>query len=304
MAVMATAAAHPNGPRRAHRGVPPALVSVVLLALLLTGVATPRWAAALDEPAPSEIVAGVTAAYGDVGTVAVVVSRQQQRLDDVSIRVAESRSAQVLDRTAGSELADRPFPTASLVKLYLAEDVLHRARTGAIPLTPEDRAQLEVMIRSSNDPAASDFWVRFDGAQAVRDVATRYGLTGTDPPRRWGQWGETTTTAADLAWFLTRLPVVAHPDDAAALLGWMGSATPIASDGFDQEFGVFGTLPGAAVKQGWMCCLSGQRHLHSVGVVDQRVVVLLSEVPSSVGWDAARAALDAAAAAVPLPANS
>jgi len=80
-----------------------------------------------------------------------------------------------------------------------------------------------------------------------------------------------------------------------------GTATPIASDGFEQEFGVFGTLPGPAVKQGWMCCLSGQRHLHSVGVVDSRVVVLLSEVPSSVGWDTAKAALDAAAAAVPPP---
>jgi hypothetical protein len=62
---------------------------------------------------------------------------------------------------------------------------------------------------------------------------------------------------------------------------------------------VFGALPGAAVKQGWMCCLSGQRHLHSVGIAGGRVVVLLSEVPRSVGWDAAKAALDAAAAAVP-----
>lgn len=301
---MATARAHRTGPRRVHRGVPPVPVSVVLLALLLVGVATPRWAAAEDDVAPAEIVSAATAAYGDVGTFAVVVARQEERLTGVSIRAAEARSAQVLAQTAGSELADRPFPTASVVKLFLAEDVLYRARTGTVALTPDDRAQLEVMIRGSNDPAASDVWVRFGGAQAVGDVATRYGLTGTAPPRRWGQWGETTTTAADLARFLARLPVVAHPDDAAALQGWMGAATPIASDGFDQEFGVFGTLPGAAVKQGWMCCLSGRRHLHSVGIVDGRVVVLLSEVPSSVGWAAAKGALDAAAAAVPLPAGS
>ena len=276
----------------------------MLLALLLTGLTSPRWAAAQDDVAPSEIVPAVTAAYGGTGTLAVVVAQQQRRQEAESIRIAEWRSAQVLARRAGSELADRPFPTASMVKLFLAEDILHRARTGAIVLTPEDRAQLEVMIRGSNDPAASDFWGRFDGVRAVRDVAIRYGLTGTAPPRVSGQWGETTTTAADLAWFLTRLPVVAHPDDAAALLGWMGTATPIAADGFDQEFGVFGTLPGAAVKQGWMCCIRGQRHLHSVGLVGDRVVVLLSEVPRSVGWDAARTALDAAAAAVPLPAGS
>jgi hypothetical protein len=311
------------------------VVSVVLLALLLTGMAVPRWAtaeddvaavedvapaevppaaelpaadvpaadvpAAADDVTPADIVPAVTAAHGDLGTFAVVVADQEERQTDVSIRAAEARTAQVLARTAGNELADRPFPTASLVKLFLAADVLHRARTGGVALTPADRAELELMIRSSNDPAASDVWVRFGGAQAVRDVAVRYGLTDTAPPRRWGQWGETTTTAADLARFLTRLPVIAHPDDAEALLGWMRTATPIASDGFDQEFGVFGTLPGAAVKQGWMCCLAGQRHLHSVGVVGGRVVVLLSEVPSSVGWDRARAALDAAAAAVPVP---
>jgi hypothetical protein len=310
------------------------VVSVVLLALLLTGMAVPRWATAEDDVAavedvapaevppaaelpaadvpaadvpaaddvtPADIVPAVTAAHGDLGTFAVVVADQEERQTDVSIRAAEARTAQVLARTAGNELADRPFPTASLVKLFLAADVLHRARTGGVALTPADRAELELMIRSSNDPAASDVWVRFGGAQAVRDVAVRYGLTDTAPPRRWGQWGETTTTAADLARFLTRLPVIAHPDDAEALLGWMRTATPIASDGFDQEFGVFGTLPGAAVKQGWMCCLAGQRHLHSVGVVGGRVVVLLSEVPSSVGWDRARAALDAAAAAVPVP---
>ncbi|WP_448619356.1 serine hydrolase [Geodermatophilus sp. URMC 65] len=327
---MVTAGAHGSRRRRARWCPPSVVVSVVLLALLLTGMAVPRWAtaeddvAAVEDAAPAEVppaddvpaadvpaaaadipaadvVPAVTAAHGDLGTFAVVVADQEERQTDVSIRAAEALTAQVLARTAGNELADRPFPTASLVKLFLAADVLHRARTGGVALTPADRAELEVMIRSSNDPAASDLWVRFGGAQAVRDVAVRYGLTDTAPPRRWGQWGETTTTAADLARFLTRLPVIAHPDDAEALLGWMRTATPIASDGFDQEFGVFGTLPGAAVKQGWMCCLAGQRHLHSVGVVGGRVVVLLSEVPSSVGWDRAKVALDAVAAAVPVP---
>jgi hypothetical protein len=50
-----------------------------------------------------------------------------------------------------------------------------------------------------------------------------------------------------------------------------------------------------------MCCVSGERHLHSLAVVDRRVVVLLSEVPRSVGYGAARAALTAAAAAIPPP---
>ena len=55
-----------------------------------------------------------------------------------------------------------------------------------------------------------------------------------------------------------------------------------------------------------MCCVGGNRHLHSVGVVGHRVVVLLSEVPRTVSYDAARGGADgrgrrraAAAAAVP-----
>jgi hypothetical protein len=136
----------------------------------------------------------------------------------------------------------------------------------------------------------------------VRDVAARYGLTGTAPPADPSQWGETTTTARDLARFLALLPTVAAPADATTLLVWMRTATPLAADGFDQRFGAFGTLPGLpAVKQGWMCCVDGVRHLHSVAVSGDRVVVLLSEVPRSVSWDRARAALSAAAAALPTP---
>jgi hypothetical protein len=198
--------------------------------------------------------------------------------------------------------ADRRFPTASLVKLFVAEDILHRARVGLLPLTGEDLVLLQDMIRRSDDAAASRLWVRYGGGRMVADVAARYGLTGTAPPASPGQWGSTITTARDVACFLARLPGVAHPADASALMLWMRTATPVAADGFDQRFGLLGTVPGLpAVKQGWMCCLGGKRHLHSVGVVGSRVVVLLSEVSRSVGYAAGAAALSAAAAVVPPP---
>jgi hypothetical protein len=50
-----------------------------------------------------------------------------------------------------------------------------------------------------------------------------------------------------------------------------------------------------------MCCVGGSRHLHSVAVIGHRVVVLLSAVPRGVSYEAATAALTAAAAAVPPP---
>jgi hypothetical protein len=258
--------------------------------------------AAAGEPPATELVPRLTTAYPLLATLAVAVAPQQEPVSGLSVRAAEARAARLAAAGDGNSAADRPFPTASMVKLFMAEDLLHRVRTGRLVLRADDPGLLEAMIRSSDDPAASLLWVRYDGAQMVRDVARRYGLEGTAPPSIPGQWGQATTTARDLARFLARLPVVAHPDDAATVLSWMSEATPVAADGFDQRFGVFATAPpGTPVKQGWMCCVDGYRHLHSVGIVGSRVVVLLSEVPSGTGYDTARDALTTAAAEIPAP---
>jgi hypothetical protein len=223
------------------------------------------------------------------GTVAVAVGVQQP---------PGGTEAPIPPSVSGPE-ADRPFPTASLVKLFMAEDVLHRARSGLETIDEADRARLRAMVRSSDDTAASSVWVRFGGGRLVVDVAARYGLAGTAPPAADGRWGLTTTTARDVAVFLTRLPELAHPDDAAALLGWMAEITPVAADGYDQRFGLLASPGAVAAKQGWMCCVGGMRHLHSVGVRDGRVLVLLSEAPMAVDEAEVRARLDAAAAALP-----
>jgi hypothetical protein len=263
---------------------------------------SPERRAAADGPPAAELVPAIEAAYPPVGTLAVFVAPQQIPVSGLTIRAAEARTAGLAAATGGNAAADLPLPTASMVKLFIAEDVLHRVRTGRLVPRADDPRLLERMIRSSDDPAASTLWVRYGAGRMVTDVARRYGLTGTTPPASPGQWGSTTTTARDLARFLALLPAVAHPDDAETLLTWMRAATPVAADGFDQRYGLFATAtPLTAVKQGWMCCTRGKRHVHSVGVVGERVVVLLSEVSRAVGYDEARAALTAAAAAVPPP---
>jgi hypothetical protein len=278
-----------------------ALLLILVALLLVEPVLPPGRARAGASPAAA-LVAAATAAYGSVGMLAVVVAEQHVPVPGLSPRAADARTARVAATGADNGLADRPFPTASLVKLFVAEDILHRARTGQVALTPEDFTLLRTLIQRSDDAAASTLWVRFGGGQMVTDVAARYGLTGTAPPASPGQWGQTMTTARDLARFLSLLPVVAHRYDAGALMVWMRTATPLGADGFDQRFGIFGTVPGlSAVKQGWMCCVAGKRHLHSVGVLGDRVVVLLSEVPGIVGYDEARAALSAAARTIPRP---
>jgi hypothetical protein len=278
------------------------LLPLTLLALMLADVLLPPDRRAAAGGPPAELVPAVAGAYPPIGTLAVFLAQQQVPVAGLTIRAAEARSARIAASAAGNAEADRPFPTASMVKLFVAEDILYRARAGLLTLRADDPWLLQEMIRHSDDPAASLLWDRYGGGQMITDVARRYRLSGTAPPAVPGQWGEATTTARDLGRFLSLLPSAAHPDDAAALLEWMRAATPVAADGFDQQFGLFETVPpGTAVKQGWMCCVGGHRHLHSVGVVDSRVVVLLSEVSSSVGYGEARAALTTAAAAIPPP---
>ena len=292
--------AHP--PTSRWTGRASLLITALLVAASVQVVLSPDRRASAQSVPPDDAITAAVAAYGTVGTFAVVLATQQRPAEETTIVTEDARNTRVAAYGGDNGLLDRPFPTASMVKLFMAEDILHRARAGLLALSQDDFAQLQAMIRRSDDPAASALWTRFGGGRMVSDVAARYGLPGTVPPIRTGQWGLTTTTARDLARFLSLLPVVAHPYDAAALQVWMRAATPVAADGFDQRFGLFGTAVGLpAVKQGWMCCVRGQRQLHSVGVVGSRVVVLLSEVPRSVPDDAARAALTAAAAALPPP---
>jgi hypothetical protein len=187
----------------------------------------------------------------------------------------------------------RPIPSASLVKLLVVQQLLAGAAPGAWDAGTLGR--MERAIRASDDGAMNALWSTFDGPALVRSAAATFGLTGTAPPSDPGQWGQATTTAADLARFLSAL--TAHPEapDAAVLLGWMRAAAPVAADGFDQTFGLLSGAAGAGVaaKQGWMCCVAGKRHLHSAGVLaDGRVVVVLGELPSGTPWATAAATLD------------
>ncbi|WP_369132446.1 LppW family protein [Modestobacter sp. I12A-02662] len=216
---------------------------------------------------------------------------------------AQSRSwvgAVVLDewgRTlVASADAERTVPTASLVKLLVVQQLLARSADGTVALDERTRQLMERAVTVSGDEAMSALWSRYDGEALLRNAVAAFGLTATAPPERPGQWGEATTTATDLARFLSRMDTA---PGAETLLGWMRSVAPTAGDGFDQRFGLFGAAPGVAVKQGWMCCIDGRRQLHSAGVLaDGRVVVVLGDASSSTGWPAFRRTLDSATAAL------
>lgn len=136
----------------------------------------------------------------------------------------------------GSQDADAPRPALSLSKLYLGYWVLHHG-------TPEEKVQVEHMIRVSDDAVASALDRKYP--HAIGQVARDFGLGAT---QRRGYWGNTATSANDVVRFVQ---AIQHDPVAQPIIRGMRSSAPVAADGFPQNFGT-SRLPGAeGSKFGW-----------------------------------------------------
>jgi beta-lactamase class A len=285
----------PPLPHRFRRAVLPGVVA----ALVAGTVALSSAPGGTTSPVAAGTSASFVQVSDEAGSSAAVAE-----VDAAAAAAGGTVSVVVLDADGDLVLssgADESTYTASLVKLLVVARLMELDACGELSLTVQDVELMEAAVTNSDDDAMSALWVEYDGDRLVTDLSAELGLTGTAAPEDAGQWGQTTTTAADLATFLSSLDEVLDDGDSATLLEWMRSATDTAADGFDQTFGLLSGSAGedVAVKQGWMTGADDARQLHSVGVLaDGTVAVLLGEFPASTSWADARAALDAAAAAV------
>ncbi|MEO9201898.1 MAG: hypothetical protein ABI253_05830 [Mycobacterium sp.] len=222
---------------------------------------------------------------------AAVVDSLAARLQDATeeaAKVGANISVAVLDRISHQLVTNgntRPIATASVAKLFIADDLLVRQPETA--LSAEDRAALDIMLRSSDDGAAETFWNLYGGNAIITRVAGRYRLTGTSPPSN-GAWWNTISTAPDLARYYDMLLNGSGgltPDRANSIIDDLAQSTPTGVDGYPQRFGIPEGLynESVAVKQGWMCCI-GNNWMHlSTGVVgaDRRYVVVIESLQPS-----------------------
>jgi hypothetical protein len=206
-------------------------------------------------------------------------------------------STVVLDRNTGQTVSNgnnTPLPIASVVKLFIADDLLLQESRGQTQLSPDDRKSLDVMLRSSDDSAAEVFWNRSGGSAIIGRVTARYGLKATTTPYN-GRWFNTMSTAGDLVRYYDmlldgsgRLP----PERASIILANLAASTPTAIDGtqpggvYPQRFGIPEGLYAepVAVKQGWMCCWNGGNWMHmSTGVIgpDRRYVMAIGSMQTA-----------------------
>ena len=205
----------------------------------------------------------------------------------------------VLDRTTGQRVSgggDNPFPIASVVKLFIADDLLLQEAEGKTTLSAADRRSLDIMLRSSDDSAAQNFWDRSGGNAIIARVKARYGLAGTTAPSN-GHWDVTTSTASDLVRYYDMLldgTGGLPPEKADIIIGNLAQSTPTGTDGYPQRFGIPEGLYAepVAVKQGWMCCVGSDWMHLSTGIIGSNhryIMAIASDQPATA--DAARATI-------------
>ena len=249
----------------------------------------------------------------------------------------------VFDRRSGTFVSQvnptTQFRSASLVKLFIALDYLWN-RGPSYAVAAADRPRLEVMLRSSDDNAATYFWNRDGSAQIVTRMVSRLHLQNSlpPPPERTG-WGFTAVTAGDLVRVYRYVLDEAPAPMRDFLMSNLHASTKCGTDAFDQSFGIptvfrgqpwaakqgwsgFGDNPatpcsprpsavGADLTQGFSAVPAAASYLNgvvlhttgTVGAGDRTIVAVLTQNPSGTPFSRATATLTQLTRALPVPAN-
>ncbi len=213
-----------------------------------------------------------------------------QRATDEAAAGGATLAVAVLDRATHQLVSNgntQIIATASVAKLFIADDLLLQESERKTTLSPEDRQALDIMLQSSDDDAAEKFWDQGGGDAIITQVVSRYGLTSTTPPSD-GRWWNTISSATDLIRYYDMLLDGSGglpPERAGIIVNDLAQSTPMGIDGYPQRFGIPDGLYAepVAVKQGWMCCIGSDWMHLSTGVIGPHrryIMVVQSLQPS------------------------
>ncbi len=226
---------------------------VACLALVaLTGCGGPGSAdqgAAPPSQASGDGAAGLGSASGPAASPSPSASAAT-----VAVPAGVTAGIVIFDRQAGTFVIQQKgswrFRSASLVKLLIALD--HLWNKTAVPAA--DKPKLDVMLRSSDDSAATGLWKANGQREIVTRMVQRLGLVDTAPPpaSQPGYWGYTAVSAGDLVriyqYILGKAPATVRD----YIMGNLHASTKCGTDRYDQSFGIPSAFrkPWSA-KQGW-----------------------------------------------------
>ena len=216
-------------------------------------------------------------------------ARVQQATDEAAAGGA-TLSVAILDRKTHQLVStgnSQVIGTASVAKLFIADDLLLHESEGKAALTADDRQALDIMLQSSDDGAAERFWAQGGENAIITAVAARYGLTSTTPPSD-GRWWNTMSSMTDLIRYYEMLLDGSGGLPAAKakiIVDDLAQSTPNGLDGYPQRFGIPDGLYAepVAVKQGWMCCIGSDWMHLSTGLIgaDRRYIMVVQSLQTS-----------------------
>ncbi|WP_432837225.1 hypothetical protein [Dactylosporangium sp. CA-092794] len=293
-------------------------------------------------PAPSA-PASVDPTPGEVQSLGVAASSPAATA--VPVPAGVTAGIVIYDRQAGAYLVQQRaswrFRSASLVKLLIALDYFwNKGPSYSVPAA--DQPKLEIMLRSSDDSAATGFWKAAGQRDVVTRMVQRLGLqdTALPPASQPGYWGYTAVSAGDLVRIYRYILEKAPAPVREFILSNLHATTKCGTDHYDQSFGIPSTFkqPRAA-KQGWSGfgdnpatpCVAGAglpagaggaefvpaggtnppdmmgEVLHTTGTVgadDRYIVAVLTVHPDGTQFAKAAAALTKITKSLPLPAST
>ena len=272
-------------------------VTVVLISTVLVGACVAKVHGATGAQRVHRNIAtmgtAVAAPNAPQNSAAPAFDGLDTRIQAAAAQAADNGAAisvLVLDRNTGRSISNgynSAITTASVAKLFIADDLLYQAAAQHSQLSPDDRKALDLMLEASDDDAGEAFWSRDGGDDIVTRVASRYGLKSTGPGND-GRWWNTVTTPDDLARYYDMLLNGAGGlprDQADLIVGDLSQSASEGVDGYPQRFGIPDGLYAerVAVKQGWMCCI-GDDWMHlSTGVIgpDRRYVMVVESLQNT-----------------------
>jgi hypothetical protein len=164
--------------------------------------------------------------------------------------------------------------TASMIKAWLAADVLRQSAEKNQPPPPATLSRLSIMIRDSDNDAASDFYEALGNGATISRLAKTCGLTDTKAGSDWSQVLMSARDAVRMGGCIG--------DSRAAGARWtpwlLKEMRAVRGAG---RFGVISALPAevaedTAIKNGWINRPDGTWHINCLAIgTDWSVAVML-----------------------------
>jgi len=233
-------------------------------------------------PAPDPSTSGTPRPATSAPPAAPTLNAPLLHAAPVSVNTPGFWSWALMDRNTGqitgaSANAGTTNVTASMIKAWLAADYLRR---NASP-SASTMKQLSIMIRDSDNEAASYFW-RANGTSA--SISRLVSICGLTDSKAYIDWAHTLISARDA----TRMGACIGDGRAAGAKWTEWLLNEMRSVRGAGRFGIISVLPAdvaskTAIKNGWIAKSDGKWHINCMAIGPDWVLSVMTVYPASKG---------------------